>query len=347
MLAYLKTGPHHGAQLMEIPKPKIKRPDEVLVKVEACGICGTDLHLYEMSHGAEKMLTKYPIVFGHEVAGIVEEVGSAVRELKPGDYVCCDTRKGCGQCYLCRTGHYNHCKTEPRLGFDRDGGYAEYMSMPASFAYPLDKKTDLIEAAVLEPCGVAVRVMENISVRPGDSVAIIGPGPIGQMIAFFVQQITRTKTVIVGLPIDSKRLESAQSLGATPYMTTGKDDPAVLRSMTYSKAGFDFVIDTSGTQGGIDTAFDIAQIGGTVSIFGLGGDAHIPNDIIVEKELTVQGSWRRNDSTWYRSTYILANKGINLRRFISHVMPLRDIEKAFQMLLTRPHPKLSLPLEIR
>lgn len=216
MKAVVKTKPDVGIELLDVPLPQIMS-NEVLIKVHACGMCGTDLGIYEW-RPADRSRGRKPIelprVIGHEPSGLVVELGSEVKDIKLGDRVCSRSWGGCGDCYYCRLGHFNLCQRNENLGSLVDGAMAEYAAIPFFNVCKLPDHISLDEAAVMEPLGIAVHGFESlINFRSGDDVVVLGPGPIGLLEAMVVRASGAGKIFVVGLGKDKERLEIAQQLG--------------------------------------------------------------------------------------------------------------------------------------
>lgn len=340
MLAYIKTGPFPGGSLTDVPKPKISDDDEILIRVAACGICGSDLHYIDWVAGSDAVLKKFPIILGHEASGVVEEIGAKVSKVAVGDHIVCDTWSGCGQCYWCRIGQYNFCQGRDRIGMERDGGMAEYIVMKENNVYKLAKHVDLVHASCLEPMGIVLHALERCDIKAGDRVLVLGPGTIGTMTSFFAHRASTNKVVITGLAADGYRLGIAERLGATPYTLTGENDMEELMELA-DNIGYDTVFETSGSPVALDMALSLVRPAGTIVLVGL-GDGKITNNIAVRKEISLIGSYRRPPITWLRMLSMMNNKSVDVSPFITHTMPLSDIEKGISLMKERRALKVSL-----
>jgi threonine dehydrogenase-like Zn-dependent dehydrogenase len=338
MLAVVKSKPETGIDIMEIPEPHIKK-DQIMIEVKACGICGSDLHIYEWEPFIRWVTL--PRVIGHEVAGTVYEVGEGVKGFEPGDRVVTETWGGCGNCYYCRLGKFNHCMYQTRIGQHVDGGMAKYVIVPGNSLYKIPEEVDFLEASVIEPLGVMLHAFERCDMKPGDDIAIIGPGAIG-LLGVMLAKASGASTIIVsGLKEDKERLEYAKKFGAIPVNVGEENLKNKVLDLTEGK-GVDIVMDVSGGKGSLAEAATIAKLGGQIGLVGLGPESIFNPNIIVDKELSVQGSFRRQPSTWYRAIKLVANKVIDTKSIITHVLPLERADKGFQNLIRKEGIKIVL-----
>jgi L-iditol 2-dehydrogenase len=333
MLAVVKARPEPGIEVKEVPEPKITHDDHVLLEVGACGVCGSDLHFYEWAPHARVEIT-LPRVLGHEVAGTVVEVGSAVTQFKPGDRVVTETWGGCGRCYYCRLGMFNHCLYQTRIGQKADGGMARYVIVPDISLYPIPQDMPFGEAAVVEPVGVALHGLERVNLKPGDSVAVIGPGPIGIAAAMLADQSGAQPLVMLGLEVDEQRLEFVRQMGH-PVIVTDREDPVeAVREMTEGR-GADLAIDVSGGRGTLALAVELVRPGGQIAAVGLSPEAPLNPTTVALKELAIYGSFRRQPQTWYRAIKLVASRKIDVRPLVTHQFAVADAQEAFETLLDR------------
>ena len=331
MLAVVKSKPEVGIEIVEVPEPEIKR-DQILIEVKACGICGSDLHIY----GWEPFIRWVPLprVIGHEIAGTVYKVGADVKEFGPGDRVVADTWGGCGNCYYCRLGRFNHCMYQVRLGQHVDGGMAKYVVVPANSLYKIPEGVDFQEASVIEPLGVILRAFERCDLKPGDDIAILGPGPIG-LLGVMLAKANGASTIIAsGLKEDKERLKYAKKFGAIPVNAGEENIKDRVLGLTEGK-GVDIVVDVSGGKGSLTEAANIAKRGGQIGVVGLSPEGVFSPHIIVDKELTIHGSFRRQPSTWYRAIKLVASEVLDIKSIITHVLPLERADEGFQILMRK------------
>jgi len=338
MLAVVKNKPEVGIEILEVSEPLLKR-DQVVVEVKACGICGSDLHIYEWEPFIRWITL--PRVIGHEVAGTVCEVGEEVKGFRPGDRVVTETWGGCGHCYYCRLGRFNHCLYQTRIGQHVDGGMARYVVVPAISLYKIPEGVDFQEASVIEPLGVMLRAFERCDMKPGDDIAIIGPGPIGLLGVMLAKSNGASTIIASGLKEDKDRLEYARKFGAISVDVSKENLKEKVFDLTEGR-GADIVMDVSGGKGSLAEAAAIAKQGGQIGLVGLGPEFVFGPNVIVDKELTIHGSFRRQPSTWYRAIKLVANRVIDVKSIITHVLPLERADEGFQTLIRKKGIKVIL-----
>ena len=298
---------------------------QVLVKVAACGVCGTDRHIL---HG--EFETFPPVIIGHEFAGEVVRVGEGVGDLRPGDRVAVDPNMPCGICRPCRRGQIHLCQNLRALGVDWDGGFAELCCVPRAQCYTLPQGVALREGAMTEPLACCLRGIQQAAIRPGDVVAVIGGGAIGQMLAQLARQAGAAR-VVLSEPVAERR-EMALSLGADQVIDPARDDP--LAAGGALAGGADVVIEAVGSRATTAQALTWAAPGGTVLWFGVTPPGHLievePN-LIFRKELTIAGA-RINPFTHGAAVDLLASGRIRVAPLITQTIPL----EALPEVLARP-----------
>lgn len=344
MLAFVKKEAGFGGEILEWPEPKIQGPNEVLIEIKACGICGSDVHFYEWPEEMNAQLLKaltFPRVLGHEAAGVLVEVGREVRDFKVGDRVVCETWGGCGLCYYCRLGRFNHCLYQKRIGQKADGGMAKYMVVPSLSLYRIPETLSYNEGAVVEPLGVALHAFERSHIKPGDDLVIIGPGPIGLLGAMLAQAMGVGKLFVLGLDLDQDRLKVASSLGAQALVVNRDPYQEMILQATDGK-GVDAVLDTSGARDSIPMALKLIKQGGEILEIGIGPTFPFDYVELVRKETILIGSYRRLPSTWMRAINLIANKRVNVGPVITHLLPLEKTKEGFETLIHRKGLKVIL-----
>lgn len=331
MLAIVKSKPQVGIEIMDVPEPRPKE-DEVLVRVEACGICGTDVHFYEwLEHSRWITL---PRVLGHELVGEVAELGGRVKGLEVGQRVVTETWGGCGVCYYCRLGRFNSCETQLRIGQHSDGGMARFVTIPAVSLFPLPEEISTADASVLEPLGVALHALERCIFKPGDDVAILGPGPIGLLATGLLRQAGAGNIIVAGLAEDAQRLTFAKKWGGTIVNASQEDLGERVRELTTGR-GVDLTFEMSGGEGALDTAVAITKPGGQVAVVGLGPPGVFDYNQMVHKEIELVGSWRRQPSSWYRAINLVKAGRLPAGEVVTHQFPIAEAEQGFRLLLDR------------
>jgi len=337
MKAIAKTRPEAGVEIVDVPMPKAG-PNELLVKVAACGICGSDLHIYLWELGAERAVPSMPAVIGHEPAGEVVEVGPGVTEFKLGDHVALDPFGPCGRCSLCQSGRFNFCLRPGRLG----GAFAEYAIAPTQNAWLVPKSMDLEQAALLEPFATGVHAVEESSLRAGDSCVIEGPGPIGLCTALAARALGVSTIVITGLAIDGERLALARSMGFKTVCASDRDWIEQVRALMPSD-GADVVFDAAGF---LDSVRHLIRRNG--ELVEVGWPARdIPNSEM--RSLFFHGvkilpSRVRVPDTWRRSIALVASGAVDLAPMVTHRYDLDHGVEAFELLRNKQGVKaLILP----
>lgn len=327
-------------EVQDAPKPKIK-PREVLVQIKYCGICGTDLGLYEWRESARYrrgIPIDLPVIIGHEASGVVAEIGAEVpksRGLKVGDRVASDSWGGCGDCYYCRLGYFSMCEGERKnIGALADGAMAEYCAIPYFSIYKIPDTLSFEEAAALQPFGVAIRGVETLArFKPGDDAAIVGPGAIGLFEALLMRSAGAGKIFVVGLNIDKKRLDLAQQLGFTVINAEAQNARDAIAKMTDGK-GVDVVFDATSKGVPGEAIKLLKKVGQLVITAELEeaitiGPKEFNRDVIITKHLG------RNPSCWYRGINLLATGRVDIKPIITHKFKIEDTANGFETLQQR------------
>ncbi len=328
--ALLKAEPGSGAVLRELDIPT-PGPKDVLVRVKAAAICGTDIHIYNWSDWAAARL-KPPVIFGHEFCGEVVEIGESVTLVRPGDLVAGETHIPCGMCYQCRTGAQHICRDMAILGVHTDGVFTDYAVIPEICAWRLPPGTDPEIGSAYEPVGVAAHgvLMHNLA---GASVAVFGCGPIG----LFAVGVARAAgaSCVCAVDVVDFRLGMAQLMGATATFNSTREDISVAISRETKGAGVDCFIDASGSPVAIRQGFAVLRNGGAASLIGLPSEEvklDLTQDVIY-KEAKVFGSTGRGMfDTWYKVTALIDSGQLDVRRVITHRFQLSEYEQAFDVL---------------
>ena len=339
MLAVVKSKPELGIEIREVPEPQMKGKDEVLVKVKACGICGTDMHFYEWQPHSRWITL--PRILGHELTGEILQVREDVRNFKVGDKIVTETWGGCGYCYHCRTGQFNLCINQKRIGQQVDGGMAEYVVLPERNLYKIPQEMPYKEAAVIEPVGVAIHAFEQCNVKPGDSIVILGPGPIGLLAGMIAKAGGASQVFITGIDQDKERLALASKLGLRAINVQKENAEAVIKEVT-DGVGADIAIDTTGAAGSLSQALKMIRLAGQVVLVGMAPAGEFNYTEIVEREAKVYGSWRRQPITWLRAIRLVSNGIIDVRPIVSHTFNLKDAAEGFKLLHERKGMKILI-----
>lgn len=303
--------------------PEIK-PDEVLIRVRACGVCGTDMHIFDGDEGAAA--TPPETVLGHEFAGEIVEVGNDVQGFNISDRVCVDPNKLCGKCDFCRGGVGHFCTDITGIGTTVNGGFAEYCAVPVSQVYKFSDNISYAEAAMTEPVACCLHGIDMCNIKCGDTVAVIGAGMIG-LIMLQLAKLCGAKQLIVLEPIAEKR-EKAKKLGADIVIDSVNEDVyAVLKNNGIDQ--IDVVIECVGKITTLEMGIKIAGKGATLMMFGLTK----PDDIlgikpfeIFKKELTIKSSYI-NPYTQGRALGMINSGKIDVRSIIYRTISLSELPK--------------------
>ncbi len=340
MRAVVKARAAAGAELQTVPVPQIG-PCDVLVKVRATTICGTDLHIYRWDPWAQSRI-RPPMVFGHEFAGDIVAIGDEVTTVKIGDFISGETHIICGHCYPCRTGQYHICRNVKIVGVDRPGCFAEYVAIPASNAWRNDPQLDAAVAAAQEPFGNAVHTALSTDLAT-KTVLVTGCGPIG----LFAIGIARAAGAwqIFATDINPGRLEMARAMGATHPIAAQDDVVAEIMAATNGD-GVDVLLEMSGNATAINQGFKCLRYGGYAALLGLPGRPLDNFDLanhIVFKGATIYGvSGRKMYETWYQTRALIGEGRVDIRPIITHRMPLEDFQQAFDMMINGEAAKVAL-----
>lgn len=328
MHALVKSASAGGAELMEVDVPQVG-PDDVLVKVLASSICGTDLHIYEWDEWAQGRV-RPPLVFGHEFAGEVVAVGSDVVRTSVGAYVAAESHIACGQCYECRHGLQHICRNVQIIGVDRPGAFAQYISIPERNAWTTDRKFAPRIATIQEPMGNAVHTALSTPLA-GSNVVIFGAGPIG-LFAVPIARASGAKKVVTVEP-SLFRLDLARRLGSDAVVNPTNENVRHRIMEETEGEGADVVLEMSGNPTAIGQSLQVLRSGGYVSLLGL-PSRPVSLDLadgVIFKGATLQGiSGRKIFETWYQTRGFL-DSGMDLSAVITHEMPLSEFRTAFAL----------------
>jgi threonine 3-dehydrogenase len=340
MRALCKSRPDKGAELVETSIPQIG-PDDVLVKVRATTICGTDLHIYNWDDWAKSRI-KTPLVFGHECSGDIVEVGRNVREVKAGDYVSLETHITNDASYQTRVCQANVDPHVKILGIDRPGCYAEYVAVPARVAWvnPPDMAPEV--ASIQEPFGNAVYTVLSgpIAAR---TVLVTGCGPIG-LWAIGIAKAAGAKAVYA-TDINPQRLRLAEQMGATLAINSSESDPVEVIKRETGDIGVDVLCEMSGNWRAIKQGFAALRNGGRASLLGIPArpiEVDWANDIVF-KGATIYGiSGRLIWETWYQTQAFITTGQVDPTPVITHRFKLAEFEQAFALMNSGEAAKVAM-----
>ena len=313
-------------RLENVPKPEIS-DNEVLIKVNACGICGTDIHIYR---GEWK--TNTPIILGHEFSGVIADVGREVKGLNIGDPVVAEPNIPCGSCYFCRMSERNYfCENLEATGVTVNGAFAEYVKIVASNVYRLPKGYNLDEAALIEPLACCVRGIDQAKIKAGDTVAIIGAGPVGLILLQLA--LKSGASMVIQTDMEDSRLSLAKELGADHTINVTKEDPVESIKELTGGYGVDVAIEAVGKPAAITQAMRATRRGGRLVIFGVSPEDAVWNVRpfeLYDKELTIKTSYR-SPYTFQRAVKVAVSGRVRLKPLISHIFKIDEIHRAFEV----------------
>jgi threonine 3-dehydrogenase len=325
MKALRKTEAGPGLELCDIDRPENSAGD-VLIEVQRMAICGTDLHIYEWDEWAAEAVP-VPLTLGHEFMGVVAEVGDHVSTIEPGQRVTAEGHITCGRCRNCRAGRRHFCRNTVGIGVQRDGAFAQFVSVPEFNVYPIPDHIDDDTAAILDPLGNAVHTTLTFDLV-GEDVLITGAGPIGLMAVPIAQRAGARHVVITDL--NDNRLEVAAGLGATRTVNVGRENLEDVMADLGMREGFDVGLEMSGAPPALASMIDTMNHGGRIALLGLvpDGTAIEWSDVIF-KGLTLQGIYgRKMFDTWYKAAALL-EEGLDVSPIIGRRYQLDDFESAF------------------
>ena len=329
-------------EIREVPEPK-PGPGQIKVEVVYAGLCNSDLHIYDSNIA---IATKPPVVVGHEFSGIVAEVGEGVTGYKPGDRVVAEAVfHYCGECKYCREGYYNLCIDKRSLGYWFNGVFEHYTVVPAKNVHPLPENIDFKTGAMLEPLACVCHGVYDLScIKSGDVVLVVGTGFMG-LLAAQVAKSFGTTVVVTGLNADTERLTLARSLGVDYTVNVQQEDLRALMDRLTGGYGADVVLECSATQSGIISGLDMIKKHGWYCMIGLPGkDITLNIETISYKELHFTGSIASRFSNWEEGIRLVEMGKVKLEPLCSHVLPLEDWEKAFNLYRTKQGMKVLFTL---
>ncbi len=330
MKALRKTNAAKGLEIQEVPVPSVGALD-VLVRVSATSICGTDLHIYGWDRWSQGRI-KPPVTLGHEFCGIVERVGEDVSAVKPGDFVSAEMHVNCGHCHQCRLGEAHICQNLRIIGIDLDGAFAEFVKIPATNIWKLDEAIPEHYAAILDPLGNAVHTVLAGAIA-GQTVLVTGCGPIGLM-SIAVAKACGSSTVFATETNEHRRL-MAEEMGADHVINPFSENPVKKILDATGGTGVDVLLEMSGQPAAIQQGFKALRAGGRASLLGIPTE-NVPLDLVQDvifKGATVQGIYgRRMYGTWVQMTALLKAGRVNLEPLFGERMVLDDFEAAFAKL---------------
>jgi L-iditol 2-dehydrogenase len=317
-------------ELTEMPEPQVG-PEDVLVRVKACGICGSDIHGFDGSTGRRLP----PLVMGHEAAGVVAKTGASVKPFAVGDRVTFDSTIYCGKCFYCLRGEPNLCDNREILGvspgeYRRHGAFAEYVVVPQRIVYPIPDSLNFEHAAMIEPVSVAVHALKLTPLVMGDTAVVVGTGMVGLLVVQVLRLAGCSRVIAVDL--DEKRLQLAAQFGADICLHAGKDDVVkAVRDATGGR-GADVAMEVVGNTPAVQTALASLRKGGTLTLIGnLSPKIELPLQSVVTRQIKVIGSCS-SAGEYPVCIDLLARQAVRVEPLISAIAPLAEGAEWFQRL---------------
>jgi len=336
--AVVKQKPEKGISLQELPIPDIE-DNEVLIKVKAAAICGSDLGIYNYTAAYSKM--KLPVVMGHEFAGEIEAIGADVKGFSQDDRVLSESVKACGKCEFCKRGHSNLCDDSTLFGIHTDGGFAEYIAVPYTLLHMIHEGMSYEDAALVEPLSNAVHfVRDKTPFRFGDLVVVQGCGPIGLFSAQLFK-LGGAEVLMSGLSVDKTRFEIARRLGIETVNIDEVDLVEKVMEITEGR-GADVAYVAVGAPPAIGQAVDLIRKQGHITVVGIfGRDVPVDFTRVVRREIVLEGAYDAKPVNFPYSLNLISEGKVNVSDVLTHRFPLEQAEEAFQVALNRTGGKVE------
>jgi threonine 3-dehydrogenase len=338
MKALVKAKKQEGLWLQEVPVP-IPNKNEVLIKIFRTAICGTDVHIFNWDNWAQQTIP-VPMPIGHEFVGIIAEVGDNVLDFKPGDLVSGEGHLVCGHCRNCLAGRRHLCMNTSGVGVNRQGAYAEYLSIPVTNVWFCDSSIPLDILACFDPLGNAVHTALSFDIL-GEDVLITGAGPIGCMAAAIAKHAGARHVVVTD--INPYRLNLAKTVGATRVVDVRNEKIADIQQELGMKEGFDVAMEMSGNPVALDSILESICHGGKIALLGIMPEnTSVDWNKVVFNGLTIKGIYGREMfETWYKMTAMLQS-GLDISPLITHKFHYTDYLKGFEVMRSGQSGKVIL-----
>jgi threonine 3-dehydrogenase len=338
MKALVKSRPDPGLWLQDVPVPKLGIND-VLIRILKTSICGTDVHIWNWDAWAQDTIP-VGITIGHEFVGVVEDFGENVHDLYRGELVSGEGHVVCGRCRNCLAGRRHLCAHTQGVGVNRDGAFAEYLSIPVTNVWPCDPSIPLEVLSTFDPLGNATHTALSFDIL-GEDVLITGAGPIGCMAAA-IARFCRARHVVV-TDVNPYRLDLARKMGATLAVNV-KDRPVdrALQQELGMKEGFDVGMEMSGNPAAFRTMIENMCHGGKIALLGILPEAPVDWNTVIFNGLTIKGIYGREMyETWYKMTMMIQT-GLDISPIITHHFHYTEFEKAFEVMRSGQSGKVIL-----
>jgi D-arabinitol dehydrogenase (NADP+) len=324
-------------QYKDVPEPQIEA-DDILVRINACGVCGTDLHIHEGEFGP-----RFPLIPGHEFTGEIVALGSDVKDLKEGQRVVGNSNEACGKCFYCMRGNFLLCLNLRSYGVTQDGGFAQYLRIKADRIFPIGHLSPR-EAVMVEPSACALHGMEVLSMKPGSDVLLFGAGPTGQVLAQLLKLNGAGRLVVAAPP--GPKLDLISRLAADEIVAIDRQDPKKHRSRLHelSQTGFDYIVEATGSASVCEDALQFARRGGTLLVYGVYPETDSvrfnPFDLF-RREITIKGSFAQIDAFPRALAYLESGK-IKVNEIVSDEFELKDWGRALEHAWSRKGIKIAV-----
>lgn len=338
MRAVVKSEAGPGIEVLDMPEPSCG-DDEVLVQVEFCGICGSDIATYEWRPHRRRIAEHLPRIVGHEAVGVVVEAGSQIAGLAVGDRVVTEPIIHCGTCGLCRTGRTNVCQHQQILGREVDGAMAPFVALPERICYPVPDSVPSQQAPLLEIFGIGVHAVERLGPVHGLRCAIVGPGGIGLTLTQTLRALGAAEVTVFGTARGRARLERAQDLGADQTHVVEGEDVGVDHARRY-----DLVFEAAGKPLALRHCAQLAAAGGKVAVMGA-YDETLPlayDKMVRLAEIDLIASRARTYASWQTTLALVRSGALDLSQFHEEVRVLEDAPRAFADLASSAASKVML-----
>lgn len=343
MRAVVKYGQEPGmVELRDVPEPSV-RPGHVIVEVKAAGVCGWDIEMWQ--HRMANPVT-VPVVQGHEFCGVIAEAGEGVTEWRVGDRVACETSaKVCGSCRWCRVGEYQVCPERKGFGYGVDGAFTRFVLVRQEILHRLPENLSFNEGALTEPFCVAHNTLASGSgLCPGDTLAVIGPGPVGLTSLQIGRALGAARSVLIGTPRSRSRLDLAREQGWADATVDGGEQETVslIEDLTHGE-GVDVVVDSAGNSAALQLALRLVRRQGTIVKVGWGPEPFSHSlDELLRKSATMRGTFAHNFRNWRAVLALLEAGRLQAGPLITDVVPLSEWEGAFTRVQQRQAIKMVL-----
>ena len=328
MKAIVKSKAEPGIDIVDMDVPTVGDND-ILIKVTAGSLCGSDVHMYEWTAGYEWI--PMPLIPGHEYAGEVVEFGKKVQGVSKGDRITSLPAFSCGECEMCTAGRADACKNRYILGLMNDGAFREYMVIKGTaeiFKIPANVSDEM--ASLTEPLAVCLQGIDLSGIKPGQTAAVFGPGPIGLLTIHLLKSAGAGQIIATGTNADERRLEIARQMGADVIINIDKEDP--VKKVKEIAGSLDFVFEATGIASTINQGMQMVKWGGKVMVIGIHKDnATIDTIDLVRRQKTIVGVYGYDKGIWARCLKLMSSGKVDLSPIITHRLPFSQGAEGFEL----------------